>query len=726
MLFLLLCCNGEKENPSQLGEPVSLIDYVDPFIATGGIGYGVNCGYPGVGRPFGMVKISPDSAMEGGAADGFYRGGGYHYDDVTIQGFSHMHLYATGLTDYGVLAVMPTNGMTPDKTTRKGYGEPFSHNTEWASPGRYAVDLPAAHVELSATAHTALHEYQFTPDSQPTVLIDVGHSMGRGAVKQGSIEISEDGKNFYGTLIMDGEMSKPFPIFFYGEFETPAISWGIWEGTELYENQQSGAQENEDVELGAWLNFAANSTVRLRVALSNVDMPGAQNNFASEHGGFDIDIAQQEAKTDWQEWLSVIQIWGGSDDERSIFATALYHALQMPTLFSDADGRYRGFDEAIHNDGRPFYSDFSLWDTYRTIHPLYTLLWPDAHSDLLWSLAQMSLQGGGLPRWPLANQDAGVMIGTSINIVFPEALRKGITNFKEDELYQFATDAMMQRTSLEFGATPDLETYEQLGYWPFDEVGRSVAWTQEQSIADYALGMLAIENGDTTDGEHLLARSSNWKNLWDEEIQFFHGRNRNGTFAELESESAWVDDFTEGNARQYLWLTPHDPSGLFETLGGNSITLERLTELFEEMEDEDGEFPGLPERWYWHGNEPTLHVPWLFSLAGDKETGDEWIDWLRKNRYAADPVGLAGNDDGGTLSAWYIFASLGFYPISGTTTYVLGEPIWDRSQIIINDQNITIDRIIHTQNKIELDGESWISPTFEHSNFANMVFYVEE
>ena len=208
---------------------------------------------------------------------------------------------------------------------------------------------------------------------------------------------------------------------------------------------------------------------------------------------------QQAAKEDWEEWLDVIQIWGGSEEERSIFATALYHALQMPTLFSDVDGRYRGFDGEIHNDERAFYSDFSLWDTYRTIHPLYTLLWPEAHSDLLWSLAQMSLQGGGLPRWPLANQDSGVMLGTSVNIVFPEASRKGITNFMEDELYQFAVDAMMQRVSLEFGAPPDLETYEELGYWPYDEVGRSVAWTQEQSIADHALGMLALERGDTED-----------------------------------------------------------------------------------------------------------------------------------------------------------------------------------------------------------------------------------
>ena len=723
MLFLLLSCTGEN-TVTVLGEPVSLIDYVDPFIATGGVGYEVNCGYPGVTRPFGMVKISPDSAMEGGAADGFYRGGGYHYDDVIIQGFSHMHLYATGLTDYGVLAAMPTDGMTPEKVTRKGYGAPFSHDSEWASPGRYAVTLAAAHVELSATDHTALHEYRFGDNTDPTVLIDVGHSMGRGVVKQGAISISEDGESFYGELVMDGEMSSDFPIFFYGELETPAQSWGVWEGEVLFDGQSSASQVNEDVQLGAWLNFPANTTVRMRIALSNVDSQGAADNFLAEHSGFDIAADQTAAREDWKEWLDVINIWGGSEEQRRIFATALYHNLQMPTLFSDVDGRYRGFDGEIHSAERPFYSDFSLWDTYRTTHPLYTLLWPEQHSDLLWSLSQMSLQGNGLPRWPLANQDSGVMLGTSLNIVFSEAMRKGIHGFNEQELYQFALDAMMQRQTLSYGAPPSLETYEELQYWPNGEVGRSVAWTQEQSIADYALGSLAVEMGDIEDGELLLARSTYWRNLWDPEIGFVHGRNRDGSFAELESESAWVEDYAEGNARQYLWLTIHDIPKLFELLGGQEAALLRLEEFFVEMEKTDGETLGIPEQWYWHGNEPTLHVPWLFALAGDKETGDQWIAWLLQHRYSDQPDGLAGNDDGGTLSAWYVFASLGFYPMAGSTDYVLGEPIWDQASFTVNGTEILIQRKLCDSEGVSIAGETWPAATFQHQDFDDMVFHV--
>jgi putative alpha-1,2-mannosidase len=246
----------------------------------------------------------------------------------------------------------------------------------------------------------------------------------------------------------------------------------------------------------------------------------------------------------------------------------------------------------------------------------------------------------------------------------------------------------------------------------------------EQSISDYALGTLAIERGDIEDGEALLNRSHNWSNLWDPDIEFIHGRNRDGSFAELESQSAWTDDFAEGNARQYLWLVPHAPEELFDTLGGNKRSLERLTELFDEMEDEDGLTPGLPERWYWHGNEPTLHVPYFFALAGDKAEGDRWIDWIQRNRYSDQPDGLAGNDDGGTLSAWYVFSSLGFYPLAGTTRYVIGTPIWDRVEFSLNSSPITIEKTRGTPSFM-LDGIVHEAPVFTHDQLANMVHYVE-
>ena len=235
----------------------------------------------------------------------------------------------------------------------------------------------------------------------------------------------------------------------------PAEETGTWKGEELFSDDVQ-VQGEEGTALGAWFTFPQGSTVQLRMALSNVDIDGAKANYFAEHSGYDVALDIAQARSIWEERLSVVSVWGGDEDQRSIFATALYHSLQMPSLYSDVDYRYRGFDGEIHNDGRPFYNDFSLWDTYRTTHPLYTLLWPEIHRDLLWSLSKMATQGNGLPRWPLANSDTGVMLGTSINSVFAEALLKGSTGFEEEALTVHALDAMMKRKELDFGAPPDI------------------------------------------------------------------------------------------------------------------------------------------------------------------------------------------------------------------------------------------------------------------------------
>ncbi|MBM75850.1 MAG: hypothetical protein CMK59_10655 [Proteobacteria bacterium] len=728
MLLLLLACREDHPpTPKETAAPaVELIDYVNPIIATGGVGYWVNCGFPGAGRPLGMVKVSPDTATSFGSADGFYRGGGYHYDDTQIQGFSHMHLYATGLTDYGVLAAMPTDGMTPEKTHRDGYGANFSHDEEWAEPGYYAVHFQGIEVELSATDHTALHEYRFDSSIEdPTVLLDLGHSMGRGKVLEATLDIADDGQSFSGDLIMDGEMSDPFRMYFYGTFELPPTSWGVWNEDELFD-QSSISTIGDDVELGGWFSFEPDSTVRMRIALSNLSVLKAQSNFEAQHSGFDINQDREAALAVWRDKLNAIQVWGGDEAEREIFATALYHTLMMPTLFSDHDHEFLSFGGVTRNEDRPFYTDFSLWDTYRTVHPLYTLLWPDLHVDLLWSLTQMALDGGGLPRWPLANTDAGVMLGTSVNIVTAEAYLKGLSGFDESNFYTFSKNAMLDREPLNFGNPPNLTTYEELGYWPEEEHGRSVAWAQEQSIADYALAQMGLSMGDSVDANHLLARSENWRNLWDPQIEWFHGRKRDGSFGELISESAWDEDFTEGNARQYLWLVPHNPEGLFETIGGTERTLERLHEFFDEMEDADIEAPGAPESWYWHGNEPDIHVPFFFALATEPQSTDRWVDWIQKNRYSATPDGLAGNDDGGTLSAWYVLSSIGLYPLAGTDRYVLTTPIWDRTEFNLQEKSLTIEKNgSGIRSEIQIGGTKWTSPDVTHSQLEDILFVLE-
>lgn len=718
LLFLLtIGCKDQKTSDIQYGDAVELIEFVDPMIATGGIGYAVNCGYPGVGMPFGMVKLSPDTATASGGSDGYYRGGGYHYDDTQIQGFSMLHLYATGITGHGTLATQPSDGIDFTKTNRDGYGLPFSHDREEAEVGRYWVDLNVAEVELRATEHTGLIEYSFTNASNPVVLLDINHSMGRGTVSEGQVQLSEDGQSFQGSLIMDGELGAPYLLFFYGELSTPPESFGVWNASGLSQMTTESVQESEGSEIGAWFEYPEDSVVSLRISVSNVDSDGAFNNFQMEHTGFDLASSQRNVQTAYQEYFDVINVWGGLERDHRIFATALYHNLQMPTLFSDSDGRYRGFDNAIHYADRPFYTDFSLWDTYRTTHPLYTLLWPEKHEDLLWSLVQMSVQGDGLPRWPLGNSDTGVMLGTSINIVIPEALQKGLHGFGETEWIEMTTQAMLGEIPLSYGAPPDIQTYMELGYYPADEVGRSVAWTQEQSIADFALGEWLNQSGDTVRGELLSNRGHNWYNLWDPEIGFIHGRNRDGSFTQLPTEDRWEEDYAEGNARQYLWLAPHDTELLFETLGGKEASLARLEEFFDNMVTDDI-LPGLPERWYWHGNEPTLHVPYYFALLDEPALGAEWIEWIWNNRYNDTPDGLAGNDDGGALSAWAIFASMGLYPIAGGTDYVISEPIWNKVEVHNVKQNITL--VKGNSAEVLLENTPYEDQTLSHTQLTEI------
>lgn len=699
LLFSLLACCGPPKPPS---EPVDLPSYVDPFIATGGIGYGVGCGYPGAAVPFGMVKASPDTADKFGMAQRVYRGGGYYYEDVYVQGFSSMHMYAVGSTDYGIVALMPSDGVSSDRTTEAGYRAPFRHDDEDARPGWYTVTLddPAVAVELSATEHTALHRYRFAETvAEPTVLVDLCHTLGEGVCLGGEVDVSAEGGTVRGWMWNAGEMAAPFKLWFEVRFERPPVSWGTWTD-EAFEPGSTWNASLDDgsyagVELGAWLTFDA-PDVGARVAISMVDAEGAALNLAEEHDGFDVEAAAAAAGERWADALSAVRVWGGTEDERTIFATALYHSLQMPTITSDADGRYRGFDQEVHvaSDFR-YRTDFSLWDTYRTTHPLYTLLWPDEHVEMLRSLARMAEEGGALPRWPAANWDGGFMVGSPADIVVSEAWLKGLREYDEDVIFDTAVAVAAGAVEAPYAGRPDLSTYETYGYYPSDLFGSSVAATMEYAIADAALarvGAVAPDLVPAGDAALFAERAGYWRNLWDPGVGFFHGRRSDGTFDELSSEAAWLDEFSEGNARQYLWLVPQDTAGLFEALGGEARAIERLDEFFAESVayEEDG-LTGLPKPWYWHGNEVDIHAPWLFALAGRPDLTVEWVDWVMGTWYGTGPDGLAGNDDGGTLSAWYVWAAMGLYPMAGSDRYVLGRPRFDRVEV--PGQELVIERV---------------------------------
>jgi len=476
-------------------------------------------------------------------------------------------------------------------------------------------------------------------------------------------------------------------------------------------DEEDADQEAERV--GAWLEFDSHD-VSVRVALSTVDSTGAARNLEWEHSGFDMDAEAQAAEDAWVAALDGIRVAGGTESEQTQFASALYRTLLMPNLFSDADGRYRGFDGNTHTgEDHRYFTDFSLWDSYRSTHPLYTLLWPQEHREMLRSLARMAEQGGNLPRWPLALWDGGFMVGSPAHIVVAEAAIKELGDFEMASLLEIATDDALGRTEPAYAARPDIELYETHGYYPADEVGSSVSWTQEVSLADYALSRVAA---GAKDRDHLAERSGWWRNLYDEEVGYFHGRNSDGNFAEFLSDGAWLDEYSEGNARQYLWGVPHDPEGLFEVLGGESIAIDRLTEFFENaLIDETLDW--LPQSWYWAGNEHDIHTPWLFALAGRPDLTREWVDWAAHTAYSDQADGLPGNDDGGTMSAWYAWAAMGLYPLAGTDRYVLGRPFFERIELPGPGDGLTIERCAEGDiGEIRLDGQALSEAQLRHED----------
>jgi len=696
--WLVLSC-AAPEAPDQRTEPVDLLAAVDPFIGTGGLGFQVGSGVPGATLPFGHVRLSPDTADHMGSSPGFHRGGGYHADDTLLRAISHTHLHGVGLTDYGAVGVIPVDGLFSGDGRPRTL-EPNRRPTleaQQAGAGWFELTLsdPNVEVALTATQRTGLHRYRFADDvDDPTLIIDLGHTLGDGEVTAAELSWSEDGRSLAGWRHSDGEMADDYTVYFVAQLDRSPSEWGTFGAQGSHGLGPRAATSSEGPDAGAWARFD-DDEVYLRVAVSLVDLDGARANLEAEHGGFAYTADRTEAQAAWAELFVPVRVWGGSAVEQRIFASALYHCAIMPSQVDDVDGRYRGFDGENHDDpGHAVLSDMSLWDTYRTTHPLYTLLWPDHHRDMLRSLVRMAQDGGNLPRWPMVTEDGGFMLGSPAHLVGAEAHLKGLDNFEEQAFFEAARIEALGLEDPLYAGRPDPTLVDTYGYYPSDEVGRSVAWLQEAAIADFALAGMSADLGDPETTALLEARAETWRNVWDPDVGYFHGRLASGEFDTWEGDSTWSDDYAEGNARQYLWLVPHDPEGLFEVLGGNEAAVARLDEFFEEtVASEDEWAPGTPEPWYWHGNEPDIHAPWLYALAGAPEETVRWVRWVMETRYSDASNGLWGNDDGGTLSAWYVWAAMGIYPLAGTDRYVLGDPLFHRVELDLPDGTFIIERL---------------------------------
>ncbi|WP_164261678.1 GH92 family glycosyl hydrolase [Stenotrophomonas maltophilia] len=680
---------------------------VDPFIGTGGEGHT----YPGATVPFGMVQLSPDTRIQP-REKAYGWAAGYRYDDSSIVGFSHTHFSGTGHSDLGDILLMPFTGNPglergdPEKP-RSGYASRFRHDDEKAEPGYYAVTLDDYKVraELTTSTRVGVHRYAFPKGADAKVLLDMRTSMYDypGKVLWSRVRVRADG-----TVTGFRETRGWAPgrqLFFAMRFSRPLA------GHELHNTEQDivykgfpppgekDPAQRAQIEgrqlVGTFAFGKLDAPLVVKVAISPISEAGAIANLDAEVADFDFDRVRAQAKQEWAQALSVLDIDAPEHARRSAY-TALYHTMLGPTLFMDADGQYRGSDNAVHKaDGFTNYSTFSLWDTYRALHPLLTLVQPEKrNSDFVNSMLAHHEHSpyGMLPVWSFHGLEDWCMIGYHAVPVIADAYVKGIRGFDADK----ALKAMVETAN--YGPYDGIAQYRELGYVPIDEEGEAASKTLEYAFDDWTIARMAQAMGKADIAATFDKRAGNWRNAFDKDTGFMRARKRDGSFRTPfdPSASGYGTDYTEGNAWQYSWYVPQDVAGLAAAHGGSDKLLARLDEvfnakvdpsIFEHMEDITGLIG-----WYAHGNEPSHHVAYLYSYAGQPWRTQARLKQIMDTQYADRPDGLAGNDDVGQMSAWYVFTALGFYPVApGSGEYILGRPFLPRTAMRLpNGKTFTI------------------------------------
>lgn len=680
---------------------------VDPFIGNGGEGHT----YPGATVPFGMVQLSPDTRIQP-REKAYGWAAGYRYDDSSIVGFTHTHFSGTGHSDLGDILLMPFTGSPglergdPEKP-RSGYASRFRHDDEKAEPGYYAVTLDDYKVraELTTSTRVGVHRYAFPKGTDAKVLLDMRTSMYDypGKVLWSRVRVRADGTvtGFRETrgwapgrqLYFAMRFSRPLAGHELHNTEQDIVYKGFPPPGEKDPSQRAQIEGRQLV--GTFAFGKLDAPLVVKVAISPVSEAGAIANLDAEVADFDFDRVRAQAKQEWTQALSVLDIDAPEHARRSAY-TALYHTLLGPTLFMDADGQYRGSDNAVHKaDGFTNYSTFSLWDTYRALHPLLTLVQPEKrNSDFVNSMLAHHEHSpyGMLPVWSFHGLEDWCMIGYHAVPVIADAYVKGIRGFDADK----ALKAMVETAN--YGPYDGIAQYRELGYVPIDEEGEAASKTLEYAFDDWTIARMAQAMGKGDIAATFDKRAANWRNAFDKDTGFMRARKRDGSFRTPfdPSASGYGTDYTEGNAWQYSWYVPQDVAGLAAAHGGSDKLLARLDEvfnakvdpsIFEHMEDITGLIG-----WYAHGNEPSHHVAYLYSYAGQPWRTQARLKQIMDTQYADRPDGLAGNDDVGQMSAWYVFTALGFYPVApGSGEYILGRPFLPKTAMRLpNGKTFTI------------------------------------
>lgn len=709
--------------------------YVNPFIGTGGHGHT----YPGAVVPNGMIQPSPDTRIhEWDACSGYY------YADSTINGFSHTHLSGTGCCDYGDVLLMPTVGKQEyhflgSKSQQVAYASGFKHENEQAEPGYYSVMLDRYNVraELTATSRAALHRYTFPESADAGFILDLDHNLQEQYNKELKIEVISD------TEIRGHKKSTYWAadqyINFYAKFSKPFTCTVVTDSMPMDPDGPLYPVAK------ALLKFKteANEQVLVKVGVSAIDMDGARRNVESELPDWDFDRVRQNARDQWNNYLSKIDIETADKDQRTMFYTALYHTGMQPNLFTDADGRYLGMDLKAHQGSveEPVYTVFSLWDTFRAYHPLMTIIQPTQNEAFIRSLILKHKEGGVFPMWELAGNYTGTMIGYHAVPVVVDAYMKGHRNFDVEEAYraclrvaEYDTTGIKTNRAVLACLMPQAKYWKnKIGYVPCDKDNEAVAKALEYAYNDWCIAQMAKAMGDSANYRKYSEFGRGYQHYFDPETRFMRGKDSNGKWRtpfNPRSSTHRNDDYCEGTAWQWTWFVPHDVDGLVELMGGKKAFIGKLDSLFTAESKLEGEtvsadISGLIGQ-YAHGNEPSHHITHFYNYVGQPWRTQELVDEVLHTLYFNNPNGLSGNEDCGQMSAWYILNSMGFYQVCpGKPVYSIGRPLFPKATIHLEDGKTfsivatNVSRENKYVQKMVLNGQPLSKPFFTHQDLTN-------
>ena len=668
-LFLSLWACGTRMPDAN---PVSYADLVNPFIGTDFTGNT----YPGAQAPFGMVQLSPDNGLPG-----WDRISGYFYPDSTIAGFSHTHLSGTGAGDLYDISFMPVTLPYREAEAPLGIHSMFSHSEESASAGYYQVRLKDynINVELTATERCGIQRYTF-PEADAAVFLNLRKAMNWDFTNDSHVE-AVDSVTIQGYRFSDG-WARGQRVYFRTRFSKPFISMQLDTAAVLKDGRRIGTS------VVARFNFKtkAGEQILVSTAISGVSMEGAARNLATEVPEDDFDKYLGATRKAWDKHLAQIEITYDDPDEKAKFYTALYHSMLAPTVYCDVDGTYYGPDRKIHQAlGWTNYSTFSLWDTYRAAHPLYTFIAPERVNDMVKSFLAFYEQNGRLPVWNFYGSETDMMIGYHAAAVIADAYLKGIGDFDPEQ----ALEACVNTANID--SYRGIGLYKKLGYVPYNltDVYNAENWslskTLEYAYDDYCIARMAEKLGQKQTADEFYKRAGNYKNVYNPQTSFMQPRDDKGRFIEGFSPDDYTPHICESNGWQYFWSVQHDVDGLIALVGGKERFAQKLDSMFTYHPSADDELPifstGMIGQ-YVHGNEPSHHVIYLFNAAGRPWKTQEYAAKVMHELYKNTPDGLCGNEDCGQMSAWYVFSAMGFYPVNPVSgRYEIGTPLYPEMKL---------------------------------------------